>query len=154
MSTTPTAADADLILKLYELRREEVMRKARDFVAMNFWPETQQDLEKVVWAAGTQENAYLRQVFSYWDMACALANRGALHPLALFDSAQEAFLIYVKFRPFIPSMRERNPFFLANVEKFVTGTPEGQERLKIFEGNLKQWAEMRKKQAQTSSAGA
>ena len=77
--------DADLILKLYDLRREETMRKARNWMAM-FNPESAQE---IVAAASGEHNAYLRMVMSYWDMAASLVNNGAIDEvlaLALEDA--------------------------------------------------------------------
>src|SRR5450756_2499672 len=65
-----THADAQLILQLYDLRREAEMRKARNWVATQFWPQSADDYIKVASAVGNPENAWLRQVTSYWDM-CA-----------------------------------------------------------------------------------
>ena len=77
MAKKPTAADAQLILHLYELRRETEMRKARSWWAGSFWPETAEDYVKVASAFSIPENAWLRQVISYWDMAASFVLRGA-----------------------------------------------------------------------------
>lgn len=68
-SKKATAADAEIILKLSELRRDPEMRKARDTMFVSFWPETVEDMLAVSRAYGTDLNRYLRQVFTYWDMA-------------------------------------------------------------------------------------
>ena len=70
-----TPEDAKLILKLYDLRREPLMRKARDFVN-NFFPQSADEFLKLAQAWGTQENAYVRQVVSYWDMAAEPGSAG------------------------------------------------------------------------------
>jgi len=67
MAKKATAHDAQLILKLYELRREAEMRKARHWFTAEFWPETADDFLKVANAFPSQENSWLRQVSSYWD---------------------------------------------------------------------------------------
>ena len=74
MPKKPTPADAQLILKLYDLRREVETRKARNWWMANFWPENADDFMKVAQAIGTQENAWLRQVPSYWELAAALVH--------------------------------------------------------------------------------
>ena len=72
----PTSHDAELILKLYDLRREPVMREARAFVAQ-FAPKSLDDMLKIANAFGTREQAFLRQVVGYWEMAASLVNRSA-----------------------------------------------------------------------------
>jgi hypothetical protein len=71
MAKKPTHADAQLILQLYDLRREAEMRKARNWSTAQFWPQSAEDYIKVSSAMGTPENAYLRQVNSYWDMVAS-----------------------------------------------------------------------------------
>jgi hypothetical protein len=74
-----THEDAQLILKLYELRRDPVMREARDFVAFKFFPESAQDIKDLLFdKRNPVYGAYWRQVTTYWDMAAALVNHGAL----------------------------------------------------------------------------
>ena len=77
MAKKATAEDARLVLKLYDLRREAEMRKARHFMTAEFWPKDADEFIKVANALGTQENAWLRQVGGYWDMAAALVLHGA-----------------------------------------------------------------------------
>ena len=79
MSKKPTAADAQLILQLYDLRREAEMRKARNWWVTGFWPQSADDFMKIAWAMGTQENNWLRQVGGYWSMAAAFVLQGALN---------------------------------------------------------------------------
>ena len=69
MSKKPTAMDAQLILHLYDLRREAEMRKARSWWIGEFWPQSAEDFLKVAWAMGSQENNWLRQVGGYWSVA-------------------------------------------------------------------------------------
>ena len=70
-----TSADAQSVLQLYDFRREAEMRKARNFIA-NWWPQSADDIVNLAMAWGTPENAWMRQVFTYWDMAAALACAG------------------------------------------------------------------------------
>ncbi len=89
MPKKSTAADAQVILQLYDLRREAEMRKARKWYAGSFWPETADDYAKVATAYSIPENAWLRQVISYWDMAAALVLNGALDEGLFFDTCGE-----------------------------------------------------------------
>ncbi len=73
-----TAADAELVLKLYELRREETLRKARRFMVFDFNPKTLEELRAVSRDTKSEYNPYWRQVMSYWEMAPSLVLRGAI----------------------------------------------------------------------------
>src|SRR3569833_2993519 len=99
MSELPNHHDAELILKLYDLRREPVKREARAFMAM-FSPKSFDEVVALVNAFGTKEQAYLRQVFGYWEMAASLVNRGALNRELALDNYQENFFMYAKLEPY------------------------------------------------------
>jgi hypothetical protein len=125
-----THEDAELILKLYELRREAVMREARAFVAGQFNPRSVDELLKFI-VTNNQESAYVRQVYGYWDMVAALVVHGAWNKALCLDTCHEMYMVYAKIEPFIAQMRERlgQPEFLKNVEKLVEASPEAQERV-------------------------
>jgi hypothetical protein len=91
-----TTTDAELILKLYELRTEGLLRKARQFMAIEFHPQTLEELLEVTRGFGTEKNAYWRQVTSYWEMAASFVLRGALDPDLFFDSNAEPFFLLAK----------------------------------------------------------
>ena len=143
-STQATYHDAELVLKLYDLRREAVMRQARDFVAQ-FSPSTFEELMAVVGAFGTKENAYVRQVMGYWEMVASLIVHGTLNAALAQDTLGEMNFVYAKVQPFLKQMREKMvaPEFMQNLEKVVEGTPEGRERLKRVQARLAEFAKMR-----------
>lgn len=142
-----TAADAELILKLYDLRREPVMREARKFF-VGFFPQSAEDILKIVNALGTQENAYFRQVVGYWEMAASLVLRGALHEGLFLDNAGELFFVYGKFAPYITEIRaELGPQVLARCEELIHRTSDGQQRLAAIMARQKKMAERRAAQA-------
>ena len=136
MAEKPDAADAELILRLYELRREAEMRKARNWWGGEFFPQNAEDFMKVVWAMGTQENAWLRQVMSYWGMAASFVLQGVLNEdLFLQPSVSgEMFLIYAKVQPFIEDLRKKmdDPQILLNIEKVINHTEWGRQRLQFM----------------------
>jgi hypothetical protein len=140
MPKKSTAADATLILTLYDLRREAEMRKARNWWYATFWPETADDFMKAMQAAGTPENNWLRQVPSYWEMAASLVLHGTVNEALFLEPSVsgEMFLVFAKLHPFLQDVRERmqNPRMLANVEKLIKKTKAGQERLKGVEQRL------------------
>jgi hypothetical protein len=95
-------AEADLILKLYDLRREAVMREARNWFFM-FNPKTTDDILEVL---TTDKSGHYRMVISYWDMACSLVNNGAIDAQMFNDANGEHIFVYAKMEPFIPALRE------------------------------------------------
>ena len=140
MPKKPTPADATLFLTLYDLRREAVIRKARNWWFAEFWPENADDFMKVAQAVGTQENNWLRQVPSYWELAASLVLHGTVNETLFLEPAfsGEMFFIFAKIHPFLKDVRERtqNPRMLANVEKVITKSKAGQKRLKLFEQRM------------------
>src|SRR6516225_11838503 len=130
MSAQPTHHDAEIILKLYDLRREPVMREARTFLAQ-FSPKFLDDVLKVANAFGTKEQAYLRQVAGYWEMAASLVNRGALNRELALDNFQEMFFVYAKVQPYLEEYRQAMgaPGFLRQVQQLAESSPETRKRL-------------------------
>ena len=78
-----------------------------------------------------KENAYVRQVFGYWEMAASLIVHGTLNPLLAYDTLGEMYFVYAKIQPFVEEYRQKSgtPEFLTNVQKVVEGSAQGQERL-------------------------
>jgi hypothetical protein len=119
---------AQLILKLYELRREETTRKARDFI-IGFEPKSVQDIQAVL--AGPQ-SGYLRGVISYWDMACSLVENGAIDRKMFLDaSGGEMIIVFGKLEPFLEQMREmfQNPNFAIHLERVVMSIPNARQQI-------------------------
>ena len=139
MPKKPTPADAELILKLYDLRREAEIRKARNWWLVNFWPETIDDVMKVANALGTQENAWFRQVIGYWELAASLVLHGAANDTLFLEPAAsgEMFLIFAKLHPFLKEIREKmNPGILKNAEAVIMKSKATRERLASVEQRL------------------
>ena len=122
--------DAMLVLKLYELRREEKLREARDWFASQFFPESIDDF-KAVFAPGNPHNAHFRMVVSYWDMAASFAVSGALDPYLLLESSGEMCLVWAKLEKFIAQIREesRLPEYLRNIESVINMVDWAPERV-------------------------
>jgi len=129
-----TPADADLILTLYDLRREPVMREARKYV-FDFAPQSIDDVMAVLGNFSSKENAYMRQVFGYWGMAASLVLRGALNEDLARDNFSELLFVYAKFEPFLAEIRKRTgmDIFGANMQKFVESSAEARERVARFQ---------------------
>jgi len=140
MPKKPTAEDAQLILQLYDLRREAEMRKARNWWLVEFWPQTADDFIKVATALGTQENNWLRQVAGYWDMAAALVLHGTIDSDLFLEGgvSGEMFFLYAKLQPILKDLREKmqSPALFSNVEKVIMTSTTGRERLKMVEARV------------------
>ena len=140
-----TAKDAKLILELYDLRREPEMRKARNYVAMQFNPQSVEEAMKVMTAFGSDENRWMRQAISYWEMAASLVLRGTINEELFLDCNGEMFFIYAKIKPFVAGLRKamNSPEFLGQMDKLIHRTPESRKKLKVFEERIAQFAKMR-----------
>lgn len=133
-------ASADLILKLYELRREPVMRKAREWF-IGFNPES---VEEVAAAARGEHSAYYRMVTTYWDMACSFVSHGAIDEAMFNDANQEHVFVFAKLQPFIGQIRAATaPHYLVHLEKAVMRAPGAEERLAHLREMSKQMAAAR-----------
>ena len=133
-NSTATPHDAELILKLYDLRREAVMREARGFI-FGFTPQSIDDVMGIISDFSRKENAYVRQVIGYWDMAASLVLRGALNEDLARDNFQELLFVYARLEPFIAEVRARTGMegFAARMQKFVEGSQDAQARVKRFQ---------------------
>jgi hypothetical protein len=132
MPKKATHVDAQLILQLYDLRREPEMRKARNWITGQFWPQSADDYIKLMSAFGTPENAWLRQVITYWDMVAALVLHGTLNEELFFSPgvANEMLFIFGKVHPFLKEIREKtqSPAAFATVEKIINKNKAAKER--------------------------
>jgi hypothetical protein len=112
-----TYDDANLILRLYELRREEALRKARSWFAANFTAATLEEMMQK-YPFGSQESTYVRMVTSYWDMAASFVTAGVLNQDLFFQSNREMLVVWEKLRGIIPSLREmfKDPEYCGHME--------------------------------------
>jgi hypothetical protein len=133
----PTNDDVQSILKLYEARREQKLRLARDWYATRFLPKTFDDIKAIV-SPQNPDSVYFRMVTSYWDMAASFVVQGAVHEALFLESAGEMFLVWAKLEEFVGRMREelQIPRLLVNVEKLVVRAPDGLERVRIIQERL------------------
>src|SRR5215218_10543487 len=124
---TDKAKSAELILKLYDLRREAVMREARNWF-FSFNPESFEDVQL---AAMGEHSAYLRMVTTYWDMACSFVNHGAIDAAMFNDANGEQVFVFAKLQPFLEEIRANNgnPNAFRNLEQAVTAMPNAEERV-------------------------
>lgn len=137
-TTLATAHDAELILKLYDLRREATMRRARQWMASEFNPQSFEEFMAPLKAWGTEQNAWFRQVTSYWEMAASLVLHGALNGDLFLDCNGEPLFLYAKIRPFLAELRKTNPHFMMQTEKLVSEYPAAQERVEAMSRMLEE----------------
>jgi hypothetical protein len=144
-----TPQDAELILKLYELRTEETMRRARNFVILEFFPQSADDVKALFGDKEHPEwNHLFRQATSYWDMAAAMVNHGAINQELFFDTNGEFFAIWAKLGDFIGDLRAFfGPQYLINLEKLVAAHPNSEQRLRLMKERLKTMAAQRAEKA-------
>ncbi len=127
--------EADLIVKLYELRREATMRKARDWYFRDFNPESMEDITKALF--GEQSN-YVRMVWTYWDMAAALVNHGAISPDLFNDTNGEHIGTFAKVEPFLAELRTNfGPNYLVHLERLIDALPDGRQRVAAMRERIK-----------------
>ena len=127
---------ADLILKLYDLRREAKMRQARDWF-FSFNPANVDEFNQTM--MDPEVGGYLRMVTSYWDMAAALVNHGAIDADMFSDTAGEHIMVFAKVEPLLAELREKweTPEAFQHLEKLILGRPNGEERLRKTQAWMK-----------------
>lgn len=115
------------ILRLYELRREETMRQARAWF-FRFDPASAEDVVSVF---GGEHSAYYRMVTSYWDMAAAFVNAGAIDEQMFNDTTSEHVLVFAKVAPYVEEVRAKSGFpdYLAHLEQLVSRLPDAEARM-------------------------
>ncbi len=141
-----TPQDADLIIKLYDLRRDETMRKARNYFACEFFPKSVDDVKEILTNIQEypEQNAYFRQVISYWEMVAAMVNHGSIDQALFFDTNGEFFGVWAKIGDFIEDLRASfGPQFLVNLEKLIAAAPDGPKRVQIMKERFNSMAAQR-----------
>ena len=131
-----TPADAEIILRLYELRTEALMRQARAWITGEFWPATADEYFAVALNPADPHNAWLRQVLTYWEMAAAMVLHGAVSAELFVDCNAEGFFLLAKFSPIIEAIREKSPGFLIKTSELVTRFSAASQRYEAVAKNL------------------
>ncbi len=128
------------ILKLYELRREKQMRKARQWYFTDFDPKSAMDIVGL-FRAGERPSANFRMITSYWDTACSFVLNGGIDEKMFVDSASEYILVFAKVQPFLAEIRQMfsEPGFLLNLETLVMKIPNIEDKLAARKRLSKLW---------------
>jgi hypothetical protein len=134
-------SDAMAILKLYELRRDERMREARQWYFTDFAPKNVMDIIQL-YRDGERASAHFRTVTSYWDMASSFVLNGAIDEKTFLDANTEHIFIYAKIQPFLAELREliSMPDYLIHLETLVLKIPNIEEKLEIRKRVFKLWS--------------
>jgi hypothetical protein len=113
-----TYDDVNLILRLYELRREDKMRAARGWFFGNFRCKNMEEFGKLC-PPGTDANAHFRQFTSYWEMCASFVTAGVLNPDLFFANTREMLVCWERVKPIIGEVRAafKDPSYLGNLEK-------------------------------------
>jgi hypothetical protein len=96
--------EVNLMLRLYELRREPRLRQARSWFVEHFHPETPEDMMQK-YPQGSEENTYIRMVISYWEMVGSIVNRGLINDELFFESNGEIWVVWDRMRSVVPMWR-------------------------------------------------
>ena len=131
-----TPADAEIILKLYQLRTEAVMRQARAWVMGEFWPATADDYFAVASSPTDPHSAFLRQVLTYWEMAAAMVLHGAVSAELFVDCNAEGFFLLAKLSPILEGIRAKNPGFLVKTSELVNRFSTAAQRFEAVQKNV------------------
>jgi hypothetical protein len=113
-----THEQADLMLRLYDMRREPRLREAREWFAGNFYPASFDDVKRVC-PPGSRENTNMRMVISYWEMVSSIVNRGLIDEEFFFENSGEQWMVWERVKPVIAGWRAmfKNPLSFSNLEE-------------------------------------
>jgi hypothetical protein len=139
----PDHHDAELVLKLYELRREAVMRESRDTINTQFWPRSFEDLLAVT-KRDHHLNRPFRQVGSYWEMVYGMVKHGIVNPEYFLESNGEGFFLFAKVHPLLEAYRrEVSPAGFRNAEWAALKCPAGRDMFESIQARVRKQAEAR-----------
>jgi hypothetical protein len=131
---------AELNLKLFELRRDPVLREARAWFLSQFNPQTFEEFSTLAWG---ERNAWVRMVLGYWDMAASLVTFGAIDADMFLAAHTEIVATFAKVEPFVAEIRRVSGIteFLSHLEAVVRGMPGSEERLATLRKGFRAMAE-------------
>jgi hypothetical protein len=134
---TPDHHDAELAIRVYELRREPVMRESRAAIIQKFWPRSFEDVQAIA-KADHPLNAAYRQVASYWEMVYGFAKHGIVHPDFWLESNGEGLFVFARVAPFLERVRaELSPTAFRNAEWIAKESAEGRRLFQMFSERVK-----------------
>lgn len=150
-----THEQANLLLRLYELRREPRMREAREWFFANYRPTSLEEMSALA-PPGSSADASVRMVMSYWEMVASIVNRGLIDEEFFFENTGEQWAVWGRIRALIPAIRERsmNPHQYGNLEKHVAHFEAWREKRAPGSGEaIRRLMQMRQESQRPKTAG-
>ncbi len=145
MDRTPDHHDAELVLRLYELRRESVLRENRALLTKELWPRTTEEMVAILSNDHPLNVAY-RQVTTYWEMAYVFCRHGALNPDLLLESSAEGLFLFARMEPYLAGMRAATSVrTLRSTEWIATQTELGRTIMEYQRARVKKALALRAK---------
>jgi hypothetical protein len=133
---TPDHHDGELVIRLYELRREPVMRESRSAIISRYWPASAGEATEVLKPDHPMNAAY-RQVSSYWEMVFGMAHAGIVHADYLIENNGEGIFLFARVEPYLDAIRAAHtPRAFRHAEWAATRTETGQRLLEEFRGRI------------------
>lgn len=133
----PDHHDAELVLKVYDLRREPVMRESRDQINRDYWPRNEQEALAIL-NPEHPLNRQFRQVSTYWEMVYGFCKHGVAHTEFLLDSNGEGLLLFARVEPYLEAIRKAtSPRSFEKAEWVANSCELGQRFLEIFRARVK-----------------
>jgi hypothetical protein len=143
MKEHPDHRDAEIVLRVYELRREPVMRESRHAINSKFWPKSWEEVQAVM-KMDHPLNAAFRQTTTYWEMVYGMARYGVVHADFLLESNGEGLLLFARMKPFLQQYRDAtSPHSLRNAEWVATHSEVGRQRMQVFDARVARAMETR-----------
>ena len=138
----PDHHDAELALKVYELRREPVMRQSRDAIFTQFWPKSYEDVIAVAKREHPLNGAF-RQAGTYWEMVYGMVKHGIVHPGYFLETNGEGLFLFAKVQPYLDRYRKEmsSPYAFQNAEWVATQCPDGRRLYEVISARVRKLAE-------------
>ena len=137
----PDHHDAELLVKVYDLRRDPVMRDSRSAINQKFWPKSLDDI-LAIQKGEHPLNGPFRQVNTYWEMVYSMVKWGIVHPEYFMEANGEGLYVFAKVAPYIEAFRKQvSPVAFQNAEWVSRETATGQRLIGVFTGRVKTYHE-------------
>ncbi len=143
LKEAPDHHDADLVLKIYDLRREPVMRESRNAINSKFWPRSAEEAIAII-ANDHPLNVAFRQTSGYWEMVYGMARHGIIHPDFLVENNGEGLFLFARVEPYLAAFRQAgSPRSFRNAEWVATNCASGLALMESYRARIKRVLETR-----------
>jgi hypothetical protein len=124
-----THEQVNLLLRLYELRREPRLRQARSWFTQQFNASSPEEMMKK-YPPASEESLNIRMTVSYWDMVASIVNRGLIDDELVFENTGEFWVVWERIKPLVPAWRAafKNPYLFASLEELYKRLEAWQEK--------------------------